>query len=257
MKALAALSVLALAIPAQAQDAAQFEKCKDARDFKGCMAVMGSPHTQDGLTSLRQSLKQVAARLRAGTSLRDSTMAFQPVVDALALVSTSHANSDTVRKAKKASALFEAYQYAWQQRIEATSYSLNQYASGGESFYGCEILKITADNFDRLLERPAINWNYKKGLFGMKICRVKPHQLPEAYMRPIVIRALEAAAIDPKVLAAQKAAAAERRRLCALGPWKRRLESNPGLKAWVEANPALAEAQKEKFLSDPKNQTSC
>ena len=99
--------------------------------------------------------------------------------------------------------------------------------------------------------------SYKKGLLGSHVCRVKAHQLPEAYMRPIVIRALEDAAIDPKVLAAQKAAAAERRRLCVLGPWKRRLESNPGLQAWAKANLALAEAQKKKFLSDPKNQTSC
>lgn len=218
---------------------------------------MGSPHTQDGLTSLRQSLKQVAARLRAGTSLRDSTLTFQPVVDSLALVAGLHDDTDTVQKAKKATALFEAYQFAWQTRIDNTAYSMNQYASGGYKFYGCKALKLTADNFDNVVGYTAIGWSYKKGLLGSHVCRVKASQLPEAYMRPIVIRALEDAAIDPKVLAAQKAAAAERQRLCALGPWKRRLESNPGLQAWAKANPALAEAQKTKFLSDPKNQTSC
>lgn len=134
---------------------------------------------------------------------------------------------------------------------------MNQYATDGYKFYGCKALKLTSDNFDSLLGYTAIGWSYKKGLLGSHVCRVKAHQLPEAYLRPIVIRALEDAAIDPKVLAAQKAAAAERSRLCALGPWKRRLESNPGLQAWAKANPALAEAQKKKFLSDPKNQTSC
>ena len=236
---------------------AGFDQCKDARDFQGCMSVMDSKHTIDGLTPLRQALKQVAARLRAGTSLRDSTITFQPVVDALALVADTHADTDTVRNAQKAYRLFEAYQFAWQTRIDAIAHSMNEYATGGESFYGCEMLKVSADNFDKVLGRPAIRWNYKKGLFGMTICRVKPHQLPEAYMRPIVIQALETAAIDPKVIAAQRAAEAERRRRCALGPWQRHLDAKPGLKAWAKANPQLAEAKKQKFLSNPKNQTSC
>ena len=230
-------------------------KCAQVADYAGCMAFQtGAVASTDSTSALRTALKQVAARLRAGTSLRDSTLTFQPVTDALAVADQS---TETAKKVTKAAALFEAYQLAWSTRIDHTAYSMNQYATDGYKFYGCKALKLTSDNFDSLLGYTAIGWSYKKGLLGSHVCRVKAHQLPEDYMRPIVIRALEDAAIDPKVLAAQKAAAAERRRLCALGPWKRRLESNPGLQAWAKANPALAEAQKKKFLSDPKNQTSC
>ena len=83
-------------------------------------------------------------------------------------------------------------------------------------------------------------------------------------MRPIVNRVLREGAISPKEIAARAKAEEERlakiqreRELCALGPWKRYLEENPGMKIWAEANPGPAEAKKKKFLANPKNQSQC
>ena len=241
------------------------EQCKDARDFLGCVKAFTTPAAQpdDGLTALRNAMKQVASRLAVGTSLRDSTETFRPVVDQLAIVESQYPNSLAVRKARLASNLFDALQTAWQARIEAKSYQLSQYASG-EDIYACGILKKTADNFNSVYGSSVVNWNYTKGLFGTSVCRVPYGQLPEDYMRPIVNRVLREGAISPEEIAANKRAEEERmakiqreKELCALGPWKRYLEENPGMKIWAEANPGPAEAKKKKFLANPKNQGSC
>lgn len=42
-----------------------------------------------------------------------------------------------------------------------------------------------------------------------------------------------------------------------MGPWNRYLEENPEIKKWALANPAAANATKEKFLANPKNKKDC
>jgi hypothetical protein len=203
-------------------------------------------------------MKQVASRLRAGTSLRDSTSTFQPVVDQLALVESSNPQDLAVVSARKASNLFNALQTAWGVRIRATQ------TVYGEKFYNCKILKMSANAFNSIAGADSFSWNYKKGLFGIDLCKVGYGQLPEDYMRPIVVRVLTEGSISPEEIAAREKAEEERtaklkreQELCALGPWNRYLEENPNMKTWVSANPKAAAKAKEKYINDPNNKTDC
>ena len=265
MKRLLLVALILTASPLQAQvDPKVAAQCKDARDFFGCVKAFSVPAAapDDGLQALRNAMKQVASRLAAGTSLRDSTETFRPVVDQLSIVESQYPKSLAVKNARLASNLFDALQTAWGARIKAENYQLNQY--GGDKVYNCKILKLSADNFDQVYGSSVINWTYTKGAFGWTSCKVPYGRLPEDYMRPIVNRVLREGAISPEEIAAKKKAEAERqlkiqreKELCALGPWNRYLEENPGMKAWAAANPGPAENQKKKFMADPKNQGSC
>ena len=266
MKRLLLLALMLTAGNAYAQvDPKVAEQCKDARDFLGCVKAFTTPAAQpdDGLTALRNAMKQVASRLAVGTSLRDSTDTFRPVVDQLALVESQFPDSLAVKNARLASDLFDALQIAWDARIKAKSHEPSKYASGYD-VYNCEALKLSADNFDSVYGDSIIGWRYTKGMFGTTSCKVEYGSLPEDYMRPVVNRVLREGAISPEEIAANKRAEEQRlakiereKELCALGPWKRYLEENPGMKVWAEANPGPAEAKKKKFLANPKNQVNC
>ncbi|MDA9674562.1 hypothetical protein N9T98_00045 [bacterium] len=240
MKLLNAIAALSLvAAPVQASGDAH-SKCAQVADYAGCMSFQATGTTGTGsLASLRTAMKQVAARLSSGTSLRDSSEVFRPVTDALAVVSPADQDSKAYREGSEAASLFNMWQDAWQGRINATSYS--RY---GPDTYQCEYLKQTMDSFDRAAGT-STNWAFKKGAFGSKFCRVRAGQLPEQYMRPVVISRLRQAAIDPKVLAKQKEYQKRAQELAEMEAWERHLEEQPGLKAWADANPALA-AQKRK-----------
>ena len=240
MKLFTALAALTLiAAPVNAADDAH-AKCAKVADYAGCMSFQNTGSTETGsLASLRTAMKQVAARLSAGTSLRDSSEVFRPVTDALAVVNLADQSSKAYQEGVKAASLFGMWQDAWQGRITATSYS--RY---GADTYQCEYLKQTADQFDRAAGTN-MNWNFKKGLFGSKFCKVRAGQLPEQYMRPVVISRLREAAIDPKVLAKQEADQKKAQELAEMEAWERHLEEQPALKAWAKANPDLA-AQKRK-----------
>ena len=164
MKRLLLLAQIVTAGNAYAQvDPKVAEQCKDARDFLGCVKAFTTPAAQaeDGLTALRNAMKQVASRLAVGTSLRDSTETFRPVVDQLAIVESQYPNSLAVRKARLASDLFDALQIAWDARIKVENYELNKY--GGDKVFNCEALKLSADNFDGAYGSSVINWSYTKG----------------------------------------------------------------------------------------------
>jgi len=261
MKHLFLLTLLLSAGSAYAQvDPEVAEQCKDARDFQGCVKAFTSPAaaSDDGLTALRNAMKQVASRLSAGTSLNDSTSTFRPVIDELAIVESQYPDSLAVKNAQRASKLFDVLQVAWAARIKATSYLY------GEKFYNCKILKKSADLFDTAYGSSVINWNYRKGLFGLTTCQVGYGQFPEDSMRPIINRLLREGAISPQEIAAREKAEAERlanlkreQELCALGPWNRYLEENPGMKAWAEANPGLADDKKKEILADPNSKKAC
>ena len=265
MKRLLLLALVLTAGTAHAQvDPKVAAQCKEARDFLGCVKAFTTPATQadDGLQSLRNAMKQVASRLAAGTSLRDSTETFRPVIDQLALVESSYPDSLAVKQARLASKLFDALQLAWDTRIKAEMRDLNVY--GGPKMFECKSLKATADNFDRVIGYSAINWTFTKGAFGWTACKVPYGQLPEDYMRPIINRTLLEGSVSPAEIAARERKEAERnaklqreKELCALGPWKKYLEENPGMKEWAEANPGPAEMQKKKFLANPNNQSAC
>ena len=89
--------------------------CMAAKDFVGCVKALSgdiSDDSTDELTALRGAMKKVAARLSSGTSLRDSTITFQPVIDQLALVSDSCPNELATKAASRAVKLFDTYQLA-------------------------------------------------------------------------------------------------------------------------------------------------
>lgn len=238
--------------------------CIEAKDYAGCVKSMtnAAPDDDDSLTPLRSAMKQVAARLRSGTSLRDSTETFRPVVDQLAIAESNHPGSIAVQKAKLASRLFDALYLAWDTRIKAASYQLNQY--GGTPIYNCRALQLTVDNYNSIPGAPYVSWSYKKGLLGLDLCKVESSQLPEVYMMSNVVTSLDEGAISPAEIAAREKEGREReeqaareRELCAMGPWNRYLEETPAMKEWAKANPTAAEATKKKFLADPKNQSQC
>jgi len=141
------------------------------------------------LENLKVAMRQVAGRLSAGTSLRDSTLTFQPVIDALAIAEQSHPDSSVVFDAKKASRLFDVLQTAWDTRIKAYNKDFSDAYQGGNA-YNCEMLKLTADEFDRVNGYPVVNWSYTKGFLGLTICKVPYGQLPEDFMYPEIQRIL-------------------------------------------------------------------
>ncbi len=266
-KALAALVITVFsASPVCAQQVAPkiHKLCIEAKDYAGCVKAMTTPTApaeEDSLTPLRNAMKQVAARLTTGTSLRDSTETFRPVVDQLAIVASSNPSALAVEKAKLALRMFDSLQEAWDARIKVKSYGLEQY---GMQVYNCKVLQQTVDNFNSIPGAPSVYWSYKKGLFGIESCKVSSSELPEVYMMRNVVRVLEEGAISPAEIAQREKEVNERkakvereRELCAMGPWNRYLEENPNIRKWVDTNPSAAEAAKKKFLANPKNQADC
>lgn len=259
--AIASALVSSLALAAHAQvDPKVAAQCKDARDFLGCVKAFTTPAAapDDGLSNLRNAMKQVASRLRSGTSLRDSSETFRPVIDELAVAESAHPNAMAVEKARLASAMFDALQLAWQTRINV---SRDLY---GETFYNCEALIKTVENYNSIPGAPYVSFGMeKKGLFGARFCRVRAGQLPETFMYSNVIRVLSEGSVSPAEIAAQERARKERqvkaereRELAALEPWNRYLEENPDIKKWADANPKAAETEKEKFLKKQGAQTT-
>lgn len=235
-------------------------QCKDAKDFVGCVKAFTTPAAapDDGLSRLRGAMKQVASRFSSGTSLRDSSESFRPVIDELAIVEGTYPGDLAVEKARLASAMFNALQLAWQTRINV---SRTLY---GETFYNCEALIKTVENYNAIPGAPYVSFGMeKKGLFGARFCRVRAGQLPETFIYSNMIRVLREGAVSPAEIAAQqrkederRAKAARERELAALEPWERYLKVNPDIKKWADANPKAAEAEKEKFLKKQSAQAS-
>lgn len=231
-------------------------QCKDARDFQGCVKAFSAPassQVDDPLNPLRNAMKQVAERLSMGTSLRDSTITFQPVIDQLAIVETKYPDALAVKEARKSSSMFNVLQSAWDTRIKV---GRNLY---GQIFYNCKALKLSAELFESVSGK-SINWDYRKGVFGSDSCQVPQDQLPESYMYRIIVSTLRDGSVSQEDIdkKAQELKMANEKwkneqRLRALEPWDRYLEENPSIKAWVIKNPKLAE-QKRKEWSEKNPQ---
>lgn len=238
-------------------------QCKDAKDFLGCVKAFSAPassQVDDPLNPLRNAMKQVAERLSMGTSLRDSTITFQPVIDQLAIVETKYPDALAVKEARKSSSMFNVLQSAWDTRIKA---GRNLY---GQIFYNCKALKLSAELFESVSGK-SINWDYRKGVFGSDSCQVPQDQLPESYMYRIIVSTLRDGSvsqedIDKKVQELKMANEKwkNEQRLRALEPWDRYLEENPSIKAWVIKNPKLADQKRrewsEKNPQEPMQQKS-
>jgi len=260
-----ALALCVLPGTAQQVDPKTHKLCKEARDYAGCVKAFTTPTApqEDSLAPLRNAMKQIAARLSFGTSLADSTATFQPVVDQLALAESKDPNSLAVKSAKEAVQLFDILQTAWRVRIQSENTAFRG-VNGDLRVYNCENLQASADAFDAVSTSGRVFWSYNKSpLFG-NTCKVSYGQEPDALMYPIIIRLLKSGSISPEEIATrdklakeQEAKAAREKELCAMGPWNRYLEENPGVKQWAKANPSAAEASKKKFIADPRNQAVC
>lgn len=252
-----------LATPSIAQvDPVTHKQCVEARDYAGCVKAFTSPQTgiEDGLEGLRAAMKQVAARVRSGFSLRDSTLFFQPVTDQLALVSGKYPDSLAVRNASKGAELFDVVQSAWQARINSL---VRGYA--GMIIYNCEVTKRGVERFNLVAGTEAVRYSVRGGLFGLVLgCQESVGLGHEEMMLSYVATLLDSGAISPEEIAAKEKAERERaaqaareQELCALGPWNRYLEENPSIRKWAAANPAAVEAAKTRFLKSTKNQVQC
>ena len=236
-----------MTLPAIASSA--HDSCLQAADYEGCMRVKQNggvaTSSNNSLSNLRAAMKQVSSRLSSGTSLRDSSLTFQPVIDAHAVVSAGNQNTFTYQAATLAIDLFNKTKKNWQDRISYTSYS------GGDSYIlsiFCEKFDRQVSAFNRAVGKQAIKFKWKKrGLLG--VCH-RQTAYPEALMYNFTIGVLRDGSTDPAVMKAYQAKRAEAIRVANLGPWQRHLEKNPDLKVWAEANTSAAVKAQEKFNRD-------
>ena len=227
-------------------------QCKDARDFQGCVKAFTTPaQSTDGLSELRGAMKQVAARLSSGTSLRDSSATFQPVIDAHAVVPTTEQNTKAYKDASLAIRLFDLTKQNWSARIQMTRYyDTNPYMPGK----ACDLFAQQIRQFNSI-SGASLSFSYqKKGILG--VCH-RSSARPETLMYNHTIKVLREGAVDPKVIAAREAEKKRQQELCAMGPWNRYLAENPAMASWAKSNPQLAEAKKQKIINDPQNKRRC
>ena len=251
-----AAAVFATILPASAQvDPKVAKQCKDARDFVGCVKAFSTPTTptpvDDGMDGLRNAMKAVSGRIDSGFSLRESTLFFQPVTDQLAITRDKYPSSIAVKNSAKAVELFNVVQSVWQGRINTlTIYDRR-------AIYACEPTKSGVALFNQAAGIEAVTYSVSGGgVFGISLgCYESVGLMHESLMLSYISSLLKQGSVSPAEIAAREAAEKEKaaaikkeRELAALGPWKRHLEENPGLKKWVKSNPVAAEKFKNDWL---------
>ena len=230
--------------------------CMDAKDFVGCVKALSGGvqiESDDGLNALRNSMKQVAARLESGTSLRDSSATFQPVIDQLALVKDEYSDSLAVKSAEKASNLFDILQSAWQGRINSLT------TAGGTTYYSCGptgrgikefndyVGSVVVKGYSVTREKE-LDLSKRSGLFNsISSCTGATVKYNERQLNRFVIGVLREGAVKPETIEKYEKDRSEAMRLANMEAWQQHLEKNPGLKAWAKANPKPAEAERQKY----------
>lgn len=230
--------------------------CMEAKDFVGCVKALSgniSEDSTDDLTALRSAMKQVAARLSSGTSLRDSTITFQPVIDQLALVSDSYPDELATKAASRAVKLFDKYQLAWQSRINSL-YSANDSVWG--NLYSCSVHKAGVASFNFAVGSEVVPYKQSvKSLIGIPVCNDNQVRPLEAKMNAFIVGVLKEGSVAPSAIKKYEADRSEKLRLANLSAWERHLDKNPGLKAWASANPSMANKEQAKFnAKNPQKQ---
>lgn len=245
------LTALALFVGSVPAMASPHEDCLKASDYKGCIEVQQNggvvPASTGPLVDLRNAMKQVSSRLSSGTSLRDSSLTFQPVIDAHALVPADQQNTLAYQSASIAIKLFDLTQSNWQARISLTRYYDGTPYMPGR---GCDLMAGQVRQYNGIAGKKAVSFSYKKkGLLG--VCH-RSSARPENLMYNFVIGVLRDGSTDPAVIKDYKLKRAEAIRLSKLGPWERHLNSRSGLREWANANPTAAAQEKAKFDSKTK-----
>ena len=243
-------------LPASAQiDPKIKAECMKAQDFVGCMkALSGNVELKNTseVENLRTAMKQVADRISFGTSLRESNLFFQPVIDNLALAKEKEPNSLAVRSSSKAAELYGVVQGGWQARIDS-------YRGGAES-YSCRAVQTAIDRFNAIVGAKVIKpysavRNKEEdslvgGFFDTDTCVKETALVNEGRMLAFVAGVLREGAVDPAAISKYESDRAEKIRLASFDEWQKHLESDPTLKQWAKINPKLAEQKRIKFNSE-------
>lgn len=226
--------------------------CMDSRDFVGCVEVLGggvSKKESDELKELRDSMKKVSARLFSGTSLRDSSLVFQPVIDSLALATDNHSEALAVRAATKASRLFDILQSAWQGRID----TLRVVDNYGGTRYSCSPTQRGIDRMHYEIGSRAVmtSGRLKDSALATILvggsCTESTVKFWERNMLNFVAGVLKEGAVDPVEVSRYEQDRQNLYTSSNMEAWERNLQKNPNLKAWAEANPAIASKEQIKF----------
>ena len=230
-------------------------ECMKAQDFVGCMkALSGNVELKNSseVENLRTAMKQVADRISFGTSLRESNLFFQPVIDSLALAKEKEPNSLAVKSSSKAAELYGVVQGGWQARIDS-------YRGGSES-YSCRAVQSAIDRFNAIVGakviKPYSTVRNKEedslvgGFFDTDTCIKETALVNEGRMLAFVAGVLREGAIDPAAINKYESDRAEKIRLASFDAWQKHLESDPTLKQWAKINPKLAEQNRTKFNSE-------
>lgn len=196
----------------------------------------GTNSEVNNLDKLRDVMKQVAARLENGVSYNSSTEAFRPLVDQLAIVKDKNSHDLAVKASLRAEALFGILQTYWLNTIkykeiaQAANPEINRFNSvvgsqvidplrTARGFAGIELVNET----DQISRRMTM-YNFTIGL-------LKEGSTNNASIKEYNKRR------DKIVKDASNEA------------WKIHLDKNPGLRAWVIANPTPALKKRQEFNS--------
>ena len=253
---------LTAAQPAMSVEASIHEKCLKAADYKGCVEVMGgaSLSSVSPIQGLVDELKVLSSRLESVSlsTLSERSTAFR---DALSLIDASSLKDDYEKSIHQGAEIVDnmisALASAWQARIyDATKYTSGTQYISPSKYYLCRYLEsgVSSFNYAAPVEYSVTYNGYVEKTWVGDMDRCSPQ---EWEMIDSIQQYIAELTIDPKAKAKQVAEEKRRLELCQLEPWERYLEENPSMKAWVTANPALAEQRKKKFFEKPENKTNC
>lgn len=261
MKRALLLAALFVVTPVSAEISAEVKAtCMDAKDFVGCVEALSgsSSRSTNNLDALIKALKRLPSRLE-NTNLRDFTANTQFFNDAIADIAEDDLKTDYERfvltEARIIGDMLDALQSAWSDRINDGTY----YGTYSNSYY-CPVLRggvavfNVAAGYDSSYTVDFQSTPAKGGFFSLSTEECSPH---EYKMINAIKRRVADALVSPEEKQAQLDKEKREKELCAMAPWQRYLEENPGMRQWAEANPGPAEAKKKKFLADPKNKTTC
>ena len=234
------------------------QACMQARDFVGCIQALGGTNSKEDsgeLVDLRNSMKKVSARLFSGTSLRDSSLVFQPVVDSLSLAVDIYPEALAVRAAAKASSLFDILQSAWQGRIDSLNLVSN-YIGPDDKMYSCSPTQTGVDRMNACIGSQAVTRMGRlkdsmiTDLWAGGSCTERIVEAYEFAMMKFDAGVLKEGAVDPAEMSRYEKDRQTLYRISRMEAWEKRLEQNPGLKAWAAANPAMASKEQAKYNRD-------
>jgi len=175
------------------------EKCKDARDYVGCIQVLTGTTVSkeeaeiEEIKDLKKALALLPSRLE-NTSLRDLSMAIQPFTDALAAAEAAAiAGSDysledktkilnLITPSLRLSAAIDVYRATWNQSIE--------YSVKFENFrLACSMFDWTIDSFNRIMESNVLDYeNVVVRIFSENSCRTSSYRF-EGIMQYYIVAA--------------------------------------------------------------------